>query len=400
MNRSRLLALAVSVAVAAALGWFGWRWIQERRAPKSLELRKMTQEGRPIGSPRDWEALGTDKARTPVKPEEWTFFLDERQAARFFPIEKNWRGIYDPWCFIRDPGHLEIKMKWPEHPEHAFTWITNSLGCREDHELDDPPRDLRVLVAGDSHACGVCNNDESLANRLEVLLAAANPGRSVEVLNTGFGGYSFLNYLGTLLRFRDFKPQVFVVAVFGGNDFGELLPLFLYTRGRMWPTMTKHQEARRMGAVKISADVMGQGFSSLDNLRNWPDKKRVLASAAVQIFAEMRRICDEQGTKLIVAFIPCPFEFKWEDSDDRIAKVRAKLELTDDDMRINDELRDVLFAGLRKYGIQALDLEPVFAAEPQPPYWLRDFHLSVRGHDLAAQALEPLVETALRSAKQ
>jgi hypothetical protein len=80
--------------------------------------------------------------------------------------------------------------------------------------------------------------------------------------------------------------------------------------------------------------------------------------------------------------------------------VRAKLELTDDDMRINDELRDVLFAGLRKHGIQAVDLEPVFAAEPQPPYWLKDFHLSVRGHELAAQTLAPLVEAALQNAKQ
>ena len=69
--------------------------------------------------------------------------------------------------------------------------------------------------------------------------------------------------------------------------------------------------ANDSAVMQISPDVMGQGFSSLDNLRNWPDKKRVLASAAVQVFAEMRRICDEQGTKLIVAFIPCPFEFAW-----------------------------------------------------------------------------------------
>jgi hypothetical protein len=213
-------------------------------------------------------------------------------------------------------------------PQALVHLVTNSIGCREDHELDDPPRDLRVLVAGDSHACGVCNNDESMANRLEALLAAANPGRSVEVLNAALGGYSFVNYLGTLLRFRDFKPQVFVVAVFGGNDFGELLPMFLYTRGRQLPTMTTREDARRNAALALSSDVMGQGLSSIDNLRNWPDKKRVVASAAVQLFAEMRRICDEQGTQLIVVYIPCPFEFQWEDPKDRIAKVRAKLELT------------------------------------------------------------------------
>jgi hypothetical protein len=69
-------------------------------------------------------------------------------------------------------------------------------------------------------------------------------------------------------------------------------------------------------------------------------------------------------------------------------------------MRIDDDLRDILFAGLRKLKIQALDLEPVFAAEPKPPYWLTDFHLNVRGHELAAQALEPLVEAALQNAKQ
>jgi hypothetical protein len=122
MNRSRLLALVVSVAVAAAMAWFGWRWIQERRGSSSLELRKIAWEGRPIGSPRDWESLGTAQAKTPQKPEDWTFYLDERQAARFFPIENNPRGVYDPWCFIRDPGNLQLKMKWPEHPKRSFTW--------------------------------------------------------------------------------------------------------------------------------------------------------------------------------------------------------------------------------------------------------------------------------------
>jgi hypothetical protein len=357
------------------------------------------------GAGSDPEAPATSDARParrdgagsedPVDPREWRHFLTEDEAHRCFGFRGDARLAYDPWVYFRDAGNLRDDFPNPQHEGRKWTWRTNSLGCREDRELDVPPREVRVLVAGDSHTCGLCNNDESFANVLEARLAGSRAGRSVEVLNAGLGGYSFHHYLGTLLRFRSFAPQVAVVTVFGGNDFAELCLLEAQFAGRPLPPMSPEQHARRKSALKLSGDALGQGLNALDTFRAWPEEEQVSVRTAVDLCDEMRRVAERNGTQLIVAFLPAPFDFHWEKLPQRAADARAALGFADADLEVNRRMGAAFLEGLRGRGIRTLDLRPLFEREPAPPYWRLDFHLDVRGHALVAEALEPLVASAL-----
>jgi lysophospholipase L1-like esterase len=386
--------LLASSALALAAGWLAWGWIQDRRS-SLLEVHAAAREVIDPIVKRPPETAGFELKLDPVDPREWRYFLNERQAARYFSILHDESQVYDPWVYCRDKGNLTIEMPWQEHPDGKFLWKSNSLGCREDHELSNPLPDLRVLVAGDSHTCGVCNDAESYANLLEGQLAKASPDKSVEVLNAGLGGYTFYNYLGTILRLGEFKPRVIVVGVFGGNDFHELLPLYLRFNGIPWVPLTKDQDERRAKALEACGDAMGQGFATVDAFRNVPGEEAIVARGALELCAEIQRSAKVRGARLIVVYIPSPFEVSRYDSDERVARVRKILELDEADAQIWTRFGDGLLNGLSEQGIEHIDMRPIFAAEASPPYWKGDFHLDLRGHELVARALEPLVKKAL-----
>ena len=126
------------------------------------------------------------------------FELTEERAQRLFPqIEHPWNR-FDPLMYFGYEPDLHVRMKLEAHPD-GFYWVTtNSLGLRREGEIAVQQPDLRILVAGDSHVDGVCNNSEAFPALLESALAADRPGQVVEVLNAARGGQSPFNYLGTL----------------------------------------------------------------------------------------------------------------------------------------------------------------------------------------------------------
>ncbi|MEO6709156.1 MAG: SGNH/GDSL hydrolase family protein [Planctomycetota bacterium] len=394
--RTRAAVLLVSSACAMGAGWIAWRSIQDRGqsvvqlhvAPRPADAAPLSALAKPEGA--------TTAELLPRDPKEWRYHLSVVQASKLYRITDDPIQVYDPWVYCRDAGNVTLEMDWKEHPAGKFTWKTNSLGCREDHELGVPPAELRVLVAGDSHTCGLCNDDESYPNRLEASIASARGGKSVEVLNAALGGYSFYNYLGTLLRLRDFEPQVFVVGVFGGNDLNELLPLYLPFHGKPWTALSREQEERRSRGLDVSPDAMGQGFATLDAFRNFPREAELALRGSLELCGEIQRTASACGARLVVVYIPSPFEIASYESDARVPRIRSALELTEADLGLLFRLSDGLTSGMREQGIELLDMRKLFAAEPEPPYWKEDFHLSLRGHELIAQALEPLVAAKLR----
>ncbi len=394
MTRARIFTLLASSAIALVAGWFAWRQIEGRRHGL-LEVHVGMRENEGPVIARPIETRGFEVKLDPRDPREWCFFMNERQVSKYFSIVNDEGQVYDPWVYCRDVGNVNMELPWAEHPGGKFLWKSNSLGCREDHELSMPPRDLRVLVAGDSHTCGVCNDDESYANRLEALIAKTRAGKSVEVLNAGLGGYTFYSYLGTILRLRTFKPQVFVVGVFGGNDFLELLPLYLHFTGKPWVTLTEQQDGRRARALKISADAMSQGLAVIDAFRNVPRDEQLVLQGSAELCAEIQRTSKVCGARLIVVYIPSPFENFRYASDERVACAKLALQLTDADLQIWTRLGDGLLKSLRELGVESIDMRPIFKAESEPPFWKGDYHLNLRGDELVARALEPLVEAAL-----
>ena len=145
--------------------------------------------------------------------------LDEETVRAVQPLRGRIQ-VYDPFCYMRMRADLDRAVDWPEHPDGGFRIVTNSFGLRQDDELSQAHTDRRVLVVGDSHATGVCNNSETLAARLEEELAARAPNEAFEVANGANGAFAFFHYLGVLERFLDhgWKPDVLVVVVYGGKS--------------------------------------------------------------------------------------------------------------------------------------------------------------------------------------
>lgn len=389
--RRRLVALTISCAAAAAIFVVGWRWLEKRRVAR-LDLR--VGERVDLRWQRPETTRGYDLKLDPVDPREWRFYLEQRRAERFFPRGNVKRYAYDPWTYIREVGGVYMKLKWPEHPDRQWIWHTNDLGCREDAKVSDPPPPLRVLIAGDSHACGLCNNSETFASHLERRIGGAR-GEPIEALNAALGGYTFFNYLGTLYRFRAFDPQVMVVTVFGGNDFAELLPLYLYFSGEEWRELDPQELVERTAGVKASPEAMGQGMAALHALKYWPEMSTRLVEVAAKLSAEIARAARVEGAEPVFVFIPSPFELRWPDPPTSIARAREALKLEERDFEVATRMADDFLARLRAEGMTAIDMRPAFAAEPKPPYWRCDFHLDLRGHELVAQALEPAISALL-----
>jgi hypothetical protein len=119
-----------------------------------------------------------------------------------------------------------------EHAAGSVVFRTNNLGLRRDVDtaVRKPANTARVLVLGDSQTEGIASNEETYStgleralNRLQLRLRNRT-GRRVEVLNAAVSGYSpLLEYLWLRERGCALQPDVILVALYAGNDIGELL---------------------------------------------------------------------------------------------------------------------------------------------------------------------------------
>lgn len=389
---SRIATLAASSACALALLFAGQRWIRERReVPIVVHVNAQPPPPRPIAFKTFADLSGEHLA--PRTPAEWAYFLSRDEARVMYQIDPG-STVYDPWSCVRRIGGYDEAYRWPEHPAGGFRMRANSLGLREDHELADPPAEQRVLVVGDSHADGLCANDETFANRLEAALARRS-GRTTEVLNAASGGHTVINYFGTWLRLRDFRPRVLVVAVFGGNDFSNLLMPFLTLTGRDCPPSSAERIVRRTRAMKHSAPVFCQGQEQIETARSIPRLMIEVARESARMCAEIGRSARVVGTEVVVLYLPSPFEIGAQCATQIEREVADLMELSGDDFTFAESLTRTFLDECAAEGVRVVDLRPAFSAEPRKPYWARDLHLDLRGHELAAQALLPVVEPLL-----
>jgi hypothetical protein len=302
---------------------------------------------------------------------------------------------YDALRIYRYRPHVHQVFEWAEHPGGRWTRVTNGEGAREDHEFPEPPPDDFVLVAGDSQTDGVCENPRSYANLLEAELAARRPGRRVEVYNTGVSGYSFYNYLGVLEAHLARNPDVFVAAIFAGNDFVESIRIQHLFAGTVPPPRSPEYAGRIVAARRFSPTALTQGLNQILYFRENPDQAELALRAALQAADAMQQACSEHGTTLIVAYLPSAFDLSLSDQRELKARAADALELSEADFEIANRLGDSLLATLRERGVVVVDLRPVFRAQSEPLYW-SDLHVNLRGQSVVAEALLAPVSAALR----
>ena len=126
------------------------------------------------------------------------------------------------------PGRERVCVLQPINGGTVIRYRINSQGFRG-AELAPPGRYTRVVVYGDSFIQGECTpTDETFTEQLKERLTRKR-GKSVEVVNAGVTGYGPDQ---ELRRMEDelpaLQPDLVLVAIYAGNDFGDLLRDKLY----------------------------------------------------------------------------------------------------------------------------------------------------------------------------
>jgi lysophospholipase L1-like esterase len=307
--------------------------------------------------------------------------------------------VYDPWTVFDHAPDLRLRIRWPEHPQGGWWLRTNSLGMREDDEPASAPPPRRVLVLGDSHTDGVCEDRESFANRFEAFLRQRWGGAPVEVLNAGKGGHTVYNYLGAAQKHEALDPDLVVVTYYGGNDLVEA-PLYRqYFEGRERPP--EHREfARRIGVVaKKYPSEMSQALSQVAYLA-WTGELDYAVETSARVLRELAAWCAARDSGFVVVYLPAPTQIEWERFAPRFEGALELLGLDRSATEALDRARDALAAAAARDGYLWIDAGAALraAAAAGGAYWAGDLHIDLNGHRAVAQALfEGLAASPLRT---
>jgi len=387
----RLIALALGCLAAWALAW---AWSSHRAAQRRDEHE---QRKRRIYAIVDEHAQQSPAANSPTataarSPEERAFYLTPELAANLFSSGHS-SEVYDPWCYFRHVANGNVAVPWPEHPNGSWHWVTNSLGLREDREIASTKPALRVLVTGDSHTDGFCDNAESFPHVTQRELERDRPAGSVEVINAGNGGFTFYNYAGVLERFLDLAPDAFVVTIYSGNDFQDVMIPHAWFEHVPLPAVNSSDEETYARLRAASRPAYGQFFYSLAWFHHHPEAVEESLAAATHVMSLIRERCDERGIRLLCVLIPSAIDLPWGENAVLFEEMRLAASLTKEDLLRNDRMADELLARLQASGCETLDMRATFRAQTEPCFWTKDLHLNVRGHAACAQTLTRTLES-------
>ncbi len=330
------------------------------------------------------------------------YVIPREDAEVLFPPIQRERYVYDEVCNFRFRANKRVDVVFEEHPQGGYSVGTNSAGFLKDAELLEDP-DLRVLVTGDSHTAGVCDNSENLTAVLEAGLRGQHEGRAIEVLNGGCGFYTFYQYLGVLERCLALEPDVFVVVVFGGNDFLEVCRL------RHYFARTERQKPdldywSRLKAFHKSVDGAGpwmsQGLSQLFYFAEMPEEERLALESTELAIREIVELCRANDIAPVFAYVPPMWDVQLERYDPEFPRLREEIALGERGLAGAEPCAQVLSRVLKELDVPCADLRPEFRAAAEKLYWDTDQHINVRAHALVAEALLPLVEPAANAALQ
>jgi len=395
--RARMLALALGAGLGLVVLFAVRPW---RGIGNALSFKRTTKDATSLMEARARERAADD-GRPLVLPGAHLprFPINYETAKILFPIDQEVQE-FDPQVYFRRPAFQSYEIEWPEHHEGRWSVATNSLGLREDGEPMLRKPHLRILVAGDSHAEGVCNNPESLAHVLGRTLSARHPEKYIESINAAKGGYSFYNYLGTLQKFLYLEPDVFVVAVYGPNDFEEVLTPYHYFTGTTRAPGSALYWPQVEDALEICAPWLAQDGNSLKYFQEQPAEIKEALHAAQQATLDIRDICKASGITLVYVYIPGRFDAEdpavLENSlpADLAQQLYTALEVRPESTAVHDSMANVLLAFLAEQQIPVLDLRPVFRQQKGPFFWKLDHHINVEAHRIIGEGLAPLLEAA------
>jgi len=144
--------------------------------------------------------------------------------------------------------------------------------------------------------------------------------------------------------------------------------------------LLKSQAALREGAV-------WQGLNQIYYFKTFPNMVDASLDRTADLFAKIKELCDEQKIPLLVVLIPTKVDVEWSSDRDVLNKIKAGLTLSDDDVRLNERIKDRLAQRLAAMGIRYVDVLDDMRKDGRKMFWISDYHLDTIGHDLVAKKI-------------
>jgi len=388
---NRILALVASSLVGLVLAAFIWKL---RPASDTVELLDNSEAIARLLRERQTQDGSAPALRDELLRETLS---EERAMALCGELRKSkGRTIYDRQTISWERPNYDSRRRFKEHPRGSWQVELNDMGFRKAVDVRRTKPDLRILVAGDSHTAGIVPSEEQFANLLESKLAVLAPELTIEGLNGGKGGFHFYNYVGTLEKFLHLEPDVFVMTVFGGNDFAGSVSTFRYFN-RMAPSSAPPKAERQLlqELGEKASGLVAQDLNQLVLFRWQPESAKIAATAARQALTTIDGICREQGIEFLVVYIPPCSDVQPEHIKKRIDNAVRLFDLTPDELAITSRLADGFLAFAEASEIRCIDMRPIFETSEEPCYWLSDLHINTLGHRLIADELQKALRPRL-----
>jgi lysophospholipase L1-like esterase len=291
--------------------------------------------------------------------------------------------------------------------EFSTDLAINAQGVRDDKPIGPKaPGERRVLVLGDSMVLAVqVPLEQTFVRRLENRLNAQAQGAGAtrwRVINGGVQGYGPVNeWLFFDKVAAAFEPDLVVLEVFVGNDAIEALPLKSWLADGPPPPAAG---AATLGAVRrfvrstlvwqtvrVRWDQLKSRFTTsipepplamyLETPPPYVAEGLDVAKEAVQRIATRAAGI---GARTVLVLVPAKFQvndldFEWLDAD--VTRAGGRLARHSATERVTKSLAPL--------GLPMLDLLPVFQRQPHAEglFWLRNVHLTARGHEVFEAAL-------------
>ncbi len=309
------------------------------------------------------------------------YFYGVYKLESFFKFEEEHSNYYQPdslAIFIHHPN-VNIEFDWNEHEKQKVTFITNNFGFREDNDTKKEKTDgtSRILVTGDSHTDGVVFNEESFPNVMEEQLNSKSESNKFEVINGGTGFYSFKNYYGFIEKYKNLKPDYFIINVFTGNDFRETL---LYEEeSKSYGNIIKNgyfrAKRRLLLSPKLSAPL-NQGLDQQYYFKTFPEDIHEALNYAQFYTSKIDSICEAEDIDLLITLLPT----KTETSSEFREKVKLAYSWSDSTLNINSNLKESYREFLLSNGIEAIDLTDTLSNPAGKMFWDEDLHINTEAH--------------------
>jgi len=311
----------------------------------------------------------------------------------FGETEKNYYKPDTIAGHIHQPG-VDQEFKWAEHPTGKVVRKTNNMGFKEDADtkVQKDANAFRVLVTGDSHIDGVVYNAESYPNQLEKMLNEKTGEHPVyECINAAAGYYGPQNYLGVLNRFKELKPDIFIVTVYTGNDFLDAIRIES-ENGKLKVPERKDDYYYDLWAVdEKHPGFTGQLMNQVKFFKKFPEFKTSALSITENYLSLIKNYCDTNHIQLYVVLLPAKVDVEAQTDSARMKEVQKMLALTDDDLKVNQELSSKLAQWLKTTNISYVDLIEKWKVEKKTEelFWKADYHINHNGHRRIAELLLP-----------